>query len=92
MGTNLYNVYEEDEDNDFYRFFNEFDAETYDMAYGPELDASIWFRTTDYDNDTAELFFYCFDHYKAQGASDKERHRFSKHSTGLIEHWPRKCL
>ena len=92
MGTNFYNIYEEDEDDDFYRFFNGFDTDTYDMAYGPELDASIWFRTTDYNNDATELFFYCFEHYKAQGASDKERHRFSKDSTGLMEHWPRKCL
>ena len=63
MGTNLYNVYEEDEDNDFYRFFNEFYAETYDTwPYGPtNSNATIRdFRTTDYDNDTAELFFYCF--------------------------------
>ena len=92
MGTNLYNVYEEYEEYDFYRFFNGFDAETCDMAYGPELDASIWFRTNDYNNDAAELFFYCFEHYKAQGKSDKERYRFSKQSTGLMNEWPEKHL
>ena len=92
MGSNLYNVYEEDEDEedgDFYRFFNGFDAETSDTPYGPELDASIWFRTTDYNNDAAELFFRCFDHYKLQRQSDKERKSLSY---DLMEDWPEKYL
>jgi hypothetical protein len=76
MGTNLYNVYEQDEDDDSYRFFNGFDTETCDMAYGPELDASILFRPTDYNNDAAELFFRCFENYKDQRESDKERKDF----------------
>ena len=63
MGTNLYNVYEDD---DFYRFFNGFDAETCDMAYGPELDASIWWRTTDYSRDIAAIFYRYFEHCKIQ--------------------------
>ena len=34
----------------------------------------------------------CFEHYKTQGKSDKERDRFSKHSTGLMNEWPEKHL
>ena len=88
MGIMLYNVYEEYEDDDFYRFFNGFDAETSDIPYGPELDASIWFRTNDY-SDAAGLFFRCFEHYKSQRRSDKERKSLSY---DLMEDWPEKYL
>jgi hypothetical protein len=61
MGTNLYNVYEDD---DFYRFFNGFKDEIYNFSYERELDASNWWRTTDYYRDIAAIFYRYFEHFK----------------------------